>query len=45
MTPNDIATSIAGLGSVGGGNITSSTNFTQSSTASGWMTDDARTWD
>lgn len=46
MTPNDIATSISGLKPVGGGNITASTNFTQSfAMGGGYTVDDANTWD
>ena len=45
MTPNDIATNIAGMGSAECGNITTSTNFTHSSTPSGYTMDDANTWD
>ncbi len=41
MTPNDIATSISGLKSVGEGNITASTNFTYTFE----RMDDAHTWD
>lgn len=41
MTPNDIATSIAGVGQMGDGNITTSTNFTYSYKGM----DDANTWD
>ena len=45
MTPNDIATNIAGMGSAECGNITTSTNFTQSWTGKGSSMDDANTWD
>ena len=44
MKPNEIATDISGLGSVG--NITTSTSFTQSTAIGGGFTvDDANTWD
>ena len=46
MTPNDIATSISGLGPVEGGNINASTNFTYSFVpGSGQSMDDSSTWD
>jgi len=45
MTPNDIATSISGLKPTGEGSVNTSTNFTQSCTHNGFMTDDANTWD
>ena len=41
MTPNDIATDIAGLNPVGEGNINASTNFTHTFGS----LDDANTWD
>lgn len=44
MTPNDIATNIAGMGP-GSGNITASTNFTHTWTTNGSQVDDANTWD
>lgn len=41
MTPNDIATSVAGTKPVGEGSVTLSTNYTYS-----WgKLDDANTWD
>ena len=46
MTPNDIATSVAGLGSVEGGSINASTNFTPTFIPGGGQNmDDANTWD
>ena len=46
MTPNEIATNIAGLGSAGSGNITTSTSFTHSNIpGGGYSMDDANTWD
>lgn len=41
MTPNDIATSIAGIVQMGDGNITASTNFTYTFE----RMDDSNTWD
>ncbi len=46
MTPNDIATNIAGISPTGEGSVTTSTNFTQScAMGGGFCTDDANTWD
>ena len=44
MTPNDIATNVAGFKPMGEGSVNTSTNFTQSYSG-GWITDDANTWD
>ena len=41
MTPNDIATSISGLGQTGDGNISASINFTYTFE----RMDDSNTWD
>lgn len=45
MTPNDIATSVSGLKPMGEGSVNTSTNFTQSYSINGFITDDANTWD
>lgn len=43
MTPNDIATDIAGL-KPAGGDLTSMTRGTQSYVGQNWTIDDADTW-
>lgn len=47
MTPNDIATSVAGLRPVGGGDINWSTTATYcwGGTGAGQIPDDQRSWD
>ena len=45
MTPNDIATNIAGLNPVGEGSVNTSTMGTQSFVGQTWTIDDANTWD
>lgn len=46
MTPNEIATNIAGIGPAESGSITASTSFTYSVTPGGYSSmDDANTWD
>ena len=45
MTPNDIATNVAGLSPVGNGNVNWSTQPTYSYSGGAWVADDQRSWD